>query len=543
MLKILTDPTVYPQREVALQRADGTLAVTGVSDAGGFEDLAYPRPDGGSNIIYRPRRTDLAISVDALGFRAVEQLEELAGSSQWGRTRTPVQVSAWFDKHTWLYAPLTGTLKALKRNVATSLLEKITLTHTRASVLDIEDEAGNVKSLASGELGYMPSVIGPGAYTHYAYHDNLLALPHATGAPTLGWSSGTATLSWDTTQRSPYRAAGGVLRAEVAASTAWQLLRTHETGSAATDTHYLVAVELRGRGRVLVRAGFGITSTDSATVDLNEQWQTIHLAVAKTTAVSVIVIYVIGESVLYQSTVFVGRCGLYYEAAGASPLPYRPVPAWQNSGSRADDVISTPFSSPGPNGTLTIAGRLPLQRFSYPSLFRLQDVGQTQLGMYWNLVNPAYFFITHGGVSAGIYSTSHNVDYVPGAPFILVARHVSDGFPRLDLFTAGKQYSAVGTAPSNLYTVGTTAQIAQHCQTVVPQHFRYDGRVWSDTEVRSYGRLMESEALRPLLLRTAGRKFLIADIDLAPVSGRRQELSGTITLQQHDRDLDFAIGR
>lgn len=543
MLKLLSDPTVYPIREVPLQRADGTLAVVGISDAGGFEDLTYPRPDGGSNVIYRSRRTALQLEVDALGYDAFRALEELVGNTPWNRTKTPVQVSAWFDRHTWLYAPLTGTLKALKRNVATSVLEKVDLTHTRASVLDIQDEAGNVKSLASGELGYVPSVIGPGAYTHFENHDQLLALPHATGGATLGWASGSATLSWDTTQRSPYRAAGGVLRAEIPASTAWDMVRTHDTGSADTNDHYLVSVELRGRGRCRVRAVFGLTGNSSSYVDLTDQWQTVYLDVPKTSAVTTIAIYIEGLTpVPYQSTVFVGRCGLYFETSGANPSVFRIPPLWQTSGARAVDAITTPFGGPGANGTLTMAGLLPPKRFSYASMYRWENAGtRTHLGMYWNSTNPAYFFFSFGGVTVSLFSQS--VDYVEGAPFVLVGRHGSDGRPRLDLFTAGQHYSAVGTADMTANTVATTAQIAERCAIVAPQHLRYDGRVWSDIEVRSYGRLMESEALRPILLRTAGRRFLVTGVDLLPVRGRRQERSGTITLEQHDRDLDFAIGK
>lgn len=549
MLKIVTDPTVYPIRELDLAASAGHIAATQLSAAGGFRDLLYTRPDGGDNVFLRRRRTELTLSVDFFNSAMAALAEDLANTPGYGREKTPVYVAPPFDRSTLLSAPMLGSLQAWVADPGSGTLQKSPLTFVRASAAQYFNEVGDVETAGFGVPRYVPSNLGPGILLHQA-PQNLLVTSHPT-AGVFGWNTGSgATLAWDTYFRSPYRAAGGVLRFEVAAGAWGEIWRNDATGiGAGTGGYYRATVWCAGRGQVTLQARFGVGSYVSGErVTLRpDVYQPVTVRLEKTVADDTIGLNLVTPTLDYAQEVHVGP-GMA-SAVNADPLTEVELDDWQDLGSRTvEDCYRSNFAFT-PSYTVSVCGKLPPRgRGAY--VWRLTS--STYL-VFWSSGSQSTMAFKSGGLSTDtllIPSAHHDAN--ERGPFVAVARHKA-GDPAdpehgltLELTFGGVTYRTQKTAdvsaaegPGAL-ALGAASSLYTS-RRIAPQWLRVDGRAWSNAEMTRQAAMFDRGGLRQLITRTAGRKFIFQDVNLSPVDGVRDRHNGTLTLREISHDPDFTF--
>lgn len=548
MLKLITDPTVAPIREVNLMdpytgKFRVRPAVTKVRD-----NVEFPRPSGGKMVVQRPPRRQ--IDIEAKGFwpdqvRALRELDQ---------ARQEVHVFPNYGRDTQLWAPLTGTLQSYQR-ATTGALVKTDASFTRANTRHYFDEdLRRFVQVAASTPRFLPSNLGKGFLFEAAYV-NEMGAAHPTELD-VGWSvdgSGPFSVSWDAGAPTPAPGYTGATRVDLGASAGGALVVKSDpwTKGHSSSTRVTGTVWLRGRGyAILYVVNSSGTPTAASTIcRLVDEWRPYTIQTLLDTPIDTYRLQLVFLDNSWPTRAWIGP-RIFYEN---NSTELQVSTQWDDvddgdPGPFAPDWLSYPLDSRLTEYTVAVCGLLP-QSAANARMVELTADGTNLVGLYetgrvYQYAGSASHYVTLGG----------SWDSRAGQPFVVVARvnlgSAAGGSPergltlyyhdpisgQLTVQTTGPTITTE-IGPTTLYVGGASGQQSGE---MALQHVRFDRRAWSNAEMAAYIRWWTHPALRDLIANTQGRSFVVDADNLVehPESGR---FFGTITLTELDYDPDLVV--
>lgn len=540
MLKIVSDPTSYPLREVSLTDAAGAAAVFPVpSDAP--RDLLFDRPDGGRNVILIPRAAGLELKLGWISYSTAEALLELAGRSKRNRARKPVQVFPNYDRFTRLSVPLVRSLKAWKYDTVNDVLTKVDAsTYTRAVPAYYQDERGNVGQVASGLPRFMASALGNAVVMGAGY--NNLCSPYHPSAGNLMWfaQAGAPTIAWTTDMNSAVLAKGGCVRISKATGSACAA-GVNSTIDAGTGGELVYArVWLCGRGRCQMSFTIGATSLTMPDFTLDHQWRPYVVGpLAKTDAATTVAVSLSIYDDGFTRVAFAGPITVYKQTNADK----QQVQEWDDNAANAADVLKYTVALGTTNLTFTACGLLP-QVLCWTRLWRAPGAPSNLL-VQWETGGLRFYFCgssieaSLGGLvwptlvgrpyhaTARLTGNTANVAFAilqPDGTLYRIANSIT--FAAVQDFSSATE-QAIGGDGTNRVGDATV------------QHVRLDNRRWTDAEVAVHEEMYLLDSWREVMLGVSGRTFVIRDLDIHPIEEASQLLTGRVYLEEISTDPDM----
>lgn len=553
MFKLATDPRVYPFREVDLSGANSSVAaVPSLSDLAS-RDLAFERPDGGKNIVFRARRGKIDVSLSLVDSEVARDCYALAGLTAANRQRAAVLVAPNLGPDTLLYAPLSRSLRYWRRNVATGKLEiaspsTSTLTGTRYAIA----EDGFLEPVAAGFARFEPSRVGRALRVEYN-PPNLISPSHpAIGVPI--WTSGGAapTVAFDGSLESIVR---GRLGATRVTSTSFAVPSQWFVGfSGASQFGYLYAGQWL-RGSVLVSmglqegaAGYGFAPA----VQLDPRRWTFVAHRLFTTATST------SFSILNSAT---GPGGHFEIEQGpvvafqtpASDFTVRNAISWNELGVAAPERITLgPIRFPREH-TFSFVGRVPSSAQSNATVVDLAGGAGGDSRVYWD--TNGLRFRLEGFANTSPLSVPQWQEFA-GRPYAFVSRLDSGlgtwkttlAIYRADrtifrvegLQTTASAANAEDITSLDLGQEGGLAGSAWGGDALIGQ-VRLDRRPLSDSETTLLVDFLLSDAWTNLRVTTEGKLFSITGLRSSQLEGRWFDGEIAISLEETDAIEDGAL--
>lgn len=544
MLKLISDPTVYPIRECALTDVAERLALVPELQPLDKND-AYDRPDGGLNVAFGQRRMQWDLQLVALDEAKFKDLLELAGSSAYSRTRGPAWAFPNFDRDTVLSAPLTNSTACWQADGPTQTLQKGSpLLQSRAVVAYYEDEMGNLQQAASGAARFAPCVLGKGFLSGDGA-PNLFTLAHPTSGDT-GWSAvlGSPSISWDSSFPSNVLGKPGCT---LIRSTTTGYMNFSAGGScpATAGERFYARVWLRGNGRVGLQVTIGAQTSSTSLVQLrSDRWTPVEHQFVRTNATTSFTVTVVCADDGDDRAIWAAARHAYETADGGSPEPWQP---WTDQTSDAGDALIYDASGmPTGDYTLALAGLMPPQGCD-AVIVGVQ--GTEGLAMQWDgAVGPVF---DYGDGTLTIASGSW---WQRGRPYTLILRHepglgasmrlayLEDGARLPSVQTAGPGTAGAAQLGGGPYvTVGAGPTAAAHPEEATIQMLRVDRGAWSDAEAQLWERCLLAPGFRDLIRATAGRYYAMGEPSGGPIKGVPTHYALHVPLTEMDVDSDFAV--
>lgn len=550
MFKLCTDPTKYPRREVDLTSCAGSLILTPRATPES-QDLTYPRPDGGLNVVSRARRTVLELEASTLLTPQVEDLEELLGLSDGSAPATAAYIFPPFDTSTILSFPLQESLTGWALNPTTRCLEKTDLAFSRANIGTSVDRWGDWTLPSNNIPKWQPGPMGAALVIDPNWNNQVDQSHPFNGA--LGWTAGvgTPTLEWDATTPSPASYYSGSLRCRRAAGVPFTIT-SQGIISPFSNTRCLYSIWLRGNCTVDVALSTASESHETTDHALSPtEWTRIDLDIDRVGVSTVATFTITAQDNGQDKTLWVGPHLAWSYTPSASTRIYSPV-SWTPYTSAAKDYVSAviPRNNPGAF-TVSVMSTVPPRDRTARWWFIGGGSGDTT-----NLdVLDGFFRTTTGGQDTRLTPNSAEWDAAAGRPCVLTLRFGPDGTGGWRVYldvaytlTDGGRVQrwstyrdgAVGAdyAPADSLNLGgfDTAEPA----TLGLSWFRYDGRTWSNLELQTYERTLLESGFRDVFRMVQGRRFLLGDPSLEQIRGTLYTRA-TIPAREIDIDPRLAV--
>lgn len=552
MFKIVTDPTVYPVREVDLTAAAGGLTLTPRA-TGRNRDLLWERSDGGLNVARRARRVDLTLEASVLEGHQTEALQEVLGMTRGGAARVPGYLFPPFDASTLVSLPLQRSLKGWRRDVPNGTLESVSASFGRASAGFYTDPWGRFLQVAAGVPRYTVGPLGRALQVEKST-TNLVTTPHPT-AGTLVWTptTGSPAVEWATDQRSPYWEAGGavrVRRAAVGGCTVTSAPAGTCSASSANRFCYSVWVKGNARGTVQVIIG-GQVALSGTLVAYPDRWTRWSLDFARSNAItsfSVLLSFLDDGS---DRVVFLGpHQAVEYPNDGTR----WPLSHWTNVPTAKDDPGITVANTPGAL-SFSVASRIPPRPVRSRYWF-LGGGGGDPLGLQW---------IDSGGSDVLQFNNgANNVELVPptaewdaavGRPCVATVRMGRNVAGTGWTSSVDVAYTLADHGPVRRWSTAQDVQTGDYSREtdltlgsfdawepgeLGLSWLRYDGRTWTDLQLQTWERCILESGFRDVFGLVQGRQFLLGDLELESIPGTSYQRA-TLTAQETNADEDLAV--
>lgn len=555
MLKLITNLEQTPHREVDFTRAH-VPEIVPIQPGGINRDQVFNRALDGQRLVFaRPAGYDWQISCDYLEYEKWRELQRLK------EARVPLLLFPNYDQNTRLWAPLTGN-EAFKRwNPETRLMEKADATFSRSSTAYAPDANGVLQAHASGVCRYVESALGPGPLLQD--NEANLCNPSSPASGTPIWyekSSGpTGTIAWTTEEVWPLYNATGCVKVSVPAGEAdFQVAFDVPTGSTSSDLSekygFLFYALGSVRARISVVNGSADTNLYGAYIfEHSDGWQVIRGQVFKGDAATTMTLQIELDQQPWDQVLYLG--GVYGFQTYPVSTVKNTIPTWNPNTSEINDAMDLDGLHLNPGDlTFTGLGTFPSELVNARMAYAQPAAGDHFFAKIYSSLLQFQGFV--GGVAVTIDITDELSGGFEGVPFWycirLKNRHSFTGDPERGItvfFQAkGGTLKSAHTFDAATDTVeGTTLKVGGGANNfsdyVLPQHFRWDARAWSDEEIALHSQMMLDDAFRDIFLLTQGREYVISDINMSHRSGNWDQMVGTITLAELSVDPDFALVR
>ncbi len=574
MLKIVTDPAEgWPNQEVDLSHSDGQLSVTPLLTLEN-RDLTFLRPfDGGTNVIFRKRRSAYAIGIDYIGWKQYEQILRLI------ELRTPLYIFPNFDNSTLVNAPMQGQGPTVKPvfwqwDPATRALKTTpqVATFTRSGTAYTEDNFGRFQSVAADVARYTKGALGHGitqerAWTNVAEHKH----PSSGNLPFTTLQGGGAQAPvWDTNVLSPVTSFGGSARLDYNQNVSAHIWHwTFNDGDTVAGKARSSGMWLLGDATVHLELQMnGLDQAVSRKLRLRpDKWQRIDLLLSPkpSTGESANIILNISAGSESDGSIYVGPC---YHKVGPAGDKDPPPSVWTDT-SISDETIELPLTMSAGNVSIAWTGKLynshgPGQlwratvpwSFDTPDLFRAKwtTTGRLQVNfgataslnplLTWPPIAEDQPTIGHDYYASLVLDIAREGSQPTDEPSALEQRARLVIVTKLGTFVQEKTGSAflAGLRHATKMVIGTTGSADDSAGPAAIAHVRVDARAWTAKEQDLHARLYSEDGFKQVLASTAGRRFRIVSVDLNPRTNRWNDIVGTIVVEEIDQNPDLTIG-
>jgi len=546
MLKIVTDPTKYPIREVDLTEAAGGLVLSPVAQPQ-TRDLRYERPDGGFNVAYRARRVDAQLEAVAIDAAQAEAVHRVCNLSPEGDPRASAYLFPPFDASTILSFPLQDSLKGWKHDPATETLVEANLSLTRSSAVWGLDSQGRFIDVAGGEPRFMPGPMGRALLVNPAVTNECNISHPTSGTP--GWSAGTGspTVEWDSGVYSPDTDPGGTLRVRAPGGGIATVTTSGTISALATDrTDY--AVYLKGNARVIVSWATADDASSSTGIQLSPtEWTRIDITRNRTGTATAATYTITLLDDGQDRTIWIGShfCRSYADD-NERQQPVGPV----FSNYVKDTVnIAPPTSRPGAT-TITVCSTIPLENSRCRWWFLsggggdsgtvefLDNKFRALIGLETLELEPSIIDLRAAEGRPCVITVRQGLEE-DGQKYrtrLQVAYTLEDGGPVLRWTAELNDSDLADWAPATAFTLGSFGTNEPGMRGL--SWLRYDGAEWTDRQLETWERCLLEAGFRDVFRLTQGRKFVLGDPDLEPLKGTQYH---KLTLPAQERAVDSEL--
>ena len=562
MLKLCSDPRVYPFREVDLSGANSDVAAVPVISGLGNRNLSFDRPDGGRNLVFRARRPRIDLSLILVDRAAALALYELAGLSRQNRERTPVLVAPNLGSSTLLSAPLSRSTRFFRRDTLTGKFELAdpVIAFFAGSRFQVDDD-GFLSEIPGGDPRFEPNGIARGLRLEWNF-PNLFSPSHpSSGNPLWTAGAGSPEIAFDPNVESIVRGRSGATRiTSTVTSTASQWYPVNALTGTAQVGRLHVGQWMRGEAVVAVGLKESGGSYDWAPgVTLSpDRWVYVWHSIPTTGATNAFSILnsVAGFGAHFE----VLQGSTYAFQANANDLSFRNAQSWNElSGASPEIVELGPIRFPR-DFTLAVSGTIPTEsRLTRAHVLALTGGSGGNSGLYFSGHNLR-FRIEDSTVAEVALTQSEHLAHA-GAPYTVTLR--LDSLAKtlsLDLairsadrslFKRSAVYTLTDTFGPNLEDVAglllgglTDSNEARPGDSLIGP-VRLDARPWSDDEVDLFLDFSLSDHWSNLRLATEGNLFEIVSLSVEQIPGRWKDAKVEISLEAidaiDDGSLSFAV--
>jgi hypothetical protein len=533
MLKIVSDPTVAPIREVNLLDAGEGLILTPVG-AMANRNREFERPDGGLNVAFRRRRAEYDLTLRPLHDEQVRQLEELAGMQDYNLfSRVPVYLFPDFDASTILSFPGQRTTKAWVRKGDGSLEWRAPDQTGRSGDLYYTDRHGYVRKVGTSVSAFEPGVLGH-HYLRPQGEVNLAAVFYPLSGG-LGWTAGagTPTLTFDSVQPSMVEGETGSMRVEAGNSGSAQFYPT--TGptfsSAVAGERHNVTTWMRGNVRVRAMQTVGAASSGwGPWVQLDPTRFTridSSLVSVDTSAVGT-VLYDIEDTGNFRVLWVGGHKWTQFTNDGLHPLEPWGKGAEASESFRYDcDLVRL-----DPAG-LSFTGAAFFPRGRHRMIWTQGAASGDYATLEFGDGVASWFLRSHnGGFNQQITIPQATWESWVGKPCVASFRRgPTEDHVEIAVQTDTVNWSKAGIERLSASQLGDHGKIHDATDLVLGSFggwnpstegmsfYRMDGRYWSDAEMRLRERYVLEGGFRQVVRACQGRKFVLQDVQASAIPG------------------------
>ena len=546
MLKIVTDPAEGWPLEVAdLRTPTGHFAL--IPKAGiANRSLRFPNPDGGINLIEKPRRSAYTLGVDWIDFLTYETILRII------ERRIPIYLFPNFDASTVLSMPLQGSLRYWKLDNITQVLEKTDFSFTRASTEFETDRGGRFAAVDEDIARFEPAALGVGLLQDKAWTND--ATPTHPVSGTLGWAEVAAPALapvWDSEVRSPADFFAGSVRLpyndHASTVAAWD--QSWSVGSTLSGKTTLFGVWLLGDAEVdveIVLNSFdvGIRSNVKLSMD---RWTPIFVRTQKVSSGNAITASIKTSSPPDNSGFIYAGPQLMKISGGADLIA---APMW-TAANPPNEVVEPSCQLKGSTISASWTGRTPLRYFpgtlatlaqcwrAQPSgFFRAEwtDSSGDQALRVWLNATEYIEVILPSILADQFYSASIVLDTAQADPTARLVLQVAGSTPIVATLAGRADFVTDPLNEDTLIIGSWGASPDRPAARTLPAHIRVDQRAWTIDEQDQQTRIYIEDGFRQILTASAGRLFHITQADLNPRENNWNQITGTISLEEITND-------
>lgn len=550
MLKIVSDPTVAPIREVDLYDAAENLVVVPAGQLAS-RNREFERPDGGLNVAFRRRRAEFDLALRPLTDSQVVQLEQLAGmQGQPLHQRVPVYLFPDFDRTTRLSFPGQRSKSAWIQKSDGTLEWRAPDQTGRGSVQYVDDGLGNFSIVGVSVPAFEP---GPLGYHHVrtAGYANKAAVPYPLSGG-VGWSAGAGapTLSFDADEPAHIALETGAMRVEKAGGGVCQFYPTSAPAiTGASGQRHEVSVWIKGNVEVtlIVSLGAATPVTTSAVRCYPDRWTRVDgsiVSVDASTSASVLV------NLVDQGRDHVcwvgGLLWIQHSDDGLHPLE-----PWNDGTMASENYRFDAIRNVDPAG-FSFAGSGWMPR--YDSRHRLFWAQNATSGDHYNLeFARTVLRATNGGAVQQVAIPALDWASYEGKPFVAsIRRGLDRDYVELAVQTDTVGHSKAGIVRYSAADAGDHGLVHDAHDFVMGSFggwnpstngmswFRLDGRTWSDGEMRLRERYILERGFRQVVRACQGRKFILQSVQATPIPGTSY-YDGTVRAVEIDVEDEQAV--